>query len=181
MRILLGQRLRQVRQAQTDSWPASTRLRRDLRQRPTGRHHERTRPPPVGPISGCVAVPSVAGDISRQICLRDVLCGRSSRKYERDHHDTPMSRAAIVGLRSTGGVFRTPEKYSAARVRKPQISPTLLPSVERHSACSASSGSTKCSDHQCPLLGARSSCSFNRRVTTAWKCIRSFCGTTDLR
>ena len=58
--------------------------------------------------------------------------------------------------------------------RKPQISNCLDVGGAAQSLPPASSGSTKCSDHQCPLLGARWSCSFNRRVTTAWKYILSW-------
>lgn len=65
--------------------------------------------------------------------------------------------------------------------RKPQISNCLHVGGAAHSLPPAWCGSTKCGEHQCPLLGARWSCSFSHGVTTAWKCIRSFCVTTDLR
>ena len=77
------------------------------------------------------------------------------------------------------GLFHTDERNIP--LAKPQISNCLHVGGAAHSLLPAWCGSTKCSEHQCPLLGARWSCSFNRRVTTAWKCIRSFCVTTDLR
>jgi hypothetical protein len=125
----------------------------------------------------CVPLSRSAPDVREVATAASVTADSASCGASRVGHGLPLVTHRLLPADSS---TRTRE-ISRLSGRKPQISSWLHVGGAAHSLPPAWCGSTKCSEHQCPLLGARWSSSFNRRVTTAWKCIRSFCVTTDLR